>query len=313
MAYDKKKLAEALKILDTTPKEINRQREAYLRKLREIDAEEKKGIWGKVTLDNRRREAKAARDKTLNALTERMSKAFELVEQNNDYAGSETINFNDPKLNDALRLVELMGKDLSITDQAHLLNTHRGDIGALRVLEKAFSKNNLALKDTAKELQKPISSRAMNDMKEAIAFAKHYAATGNWTEDPFKRTAWTASAFSKQIDRLNLTDEAAGVDPYSAVIDALGDQLKTAREEAQYSELTEEERISAMAQADAEAMHLQLARNELMKAQVEGRDPAEVLNRQLDGMERRGTMPASNNRATLEAAYKAANLPFPKR
>lgn len=309
MAYDKKKLAEALKILDSTPKEINRQREVYRDKLREIDAEEKKGIWGKVTLDGRRKEAREARDKTLKALVSRMKDAYTLVAENNDYAGSETIDFSDKKLNDALRMVEVMGKDLSVTDQAALLNSFRGNIGALRVLEKTFAKNGLALKDAAAELQKPISAQAMEDMRTAISFAEHYAATGNWTEDPFARTRWTASQFSNQIDRLNLTEEAASVTPYSAVIAALGDQIKATREEARSSDMTDDERIKAMSQADAEVMKLQLVQEELMKAQAEGRDPAEVLNRQLDGMERRGTMPASDPAFDMAAVRRAAGLP----
>ena len=309
MAYDKKKLAEALKILDSTPKEINRQREVYRDKLREIDAEEKKGIWGRVTLDGHRQKAKEARDKTLKALVSRMKDAYNLVAENNDYAGSETIDFSDKKLNDALRMVEVMGKDLSVTDQAALLNSFRGNIGALRVLQKTFAKNGLALKDAAAELQKPISAQAMEDMRTAISFAEHYAATGNWTEDPFARTLWTASQFSKQIDRLNLTDEAEGVNVYTAVIDALGDQLKDAQNGAQYADMSDDERISAQAQANAEMVKLQLVRDELIKAQAEGRDPAEVLNNQLDGMTSRGTMPASAPAFDMEAARRAAGLP----
>lgn len=308
---DKRELAKSLKLLDSTPKEINRQREAYRAKLAEIDAEEKRGIWGKVTLDNQRKAAKAERDKTISALVKRMTDAFNYVAQNNAYGESETIDFSDKKLNDALHMVEVMGKDLSVADQAALLNSYCGNIGALRVLEKAFAKNGLALKDTAKELQKPISGRAMEEMKTAIAFAQHYAAKGDWSEDPFSRCRWTMGEFGKQIDRLALEDEAAGVTPYSAVLDALSEQIKAAKTETQLSDMTDDEKTDAEAKADAELLMLQLAREELTKAQANGKNPSELINRQLDKMEKRGTTQETDEYG-LEAAYKAAGLPFPK-
>lgn len=313
MAYDKKKLAEALKLIDSTPKEINRQREAYRAKLAEIDAEEKKGIWGKVTLDNQRKAAKAERDKTLRALTKRMTDAFSVVEENNSFDTTETIDFSNPKLNDALRMVEVMGKDLSATDQANMLNTFRGDIGALRVLEKAFAKNNLALKDTAHQMQQPIRNQAMTEMKTALAFAQHYAERGTWDEDPFSRCMWTKGDFAKQIDKLNLTGEAANVDPYGAVLDVLTEQIAATKNEAQLAGMTDEEKTDARARADADIISLTLARKELIEAQLEGKNPSELINRQLDKAEQHGYITPGAGDPNLEAAYKAAGLPYPKR
>ncbi len=226
MAYDRKELAKALKVLDATPKEINRQRERYQDAMREIKEIEKTGNWSPNNIAGRRASAKAERDKTCAALTQRMRDAINIVAANNDYANTETIDFSSAKLKDALRTIEYMGADLSVADQAAMLSQFRGDVGSLKVLEKAFKKNNLYMKDAAHELMKPISNHAIEEMNVAIAFAERCVVTGDWSEDPFKRCMWTMGEFGKQLDRLALEDDAASVTPYSAVVDAMADKLK---------------------------------------------------------------------------------------
>lgn len=276
MAFDKAKMARSLKILATTPAEIERQQKVYREKLAEIKAEEAKGIWGKVTLDNRRREATADRNRTCNALTRQMREALAFVAENNAYSESETIDFENRKLQDALRTIEYMGSSLSYADQAAILNSFKGDVGALRVLEKAYAKNKLYLKDAAHEMQKSIPDEAIRQMDEVLSFAAYAEAKGEFNF-PIDRALWTKGAFQKQLDRLGLNSDA---DVYDAVLDALADKIREG-EGVVNETMTEEEKQLEQARQQAQLWKLTTMKQELKNAQQNGDNPAGVLNRVL--------------------------------
>ena len=272
MAFDRKEMARNLKIVATTPKEIARQQEAYRARLAEIKQEEQRKIWGEATLNKWREEARAERDRTGHALAKRMRTALEYVAANNDYAQNETINFSDPKLKDALRTIDYMGKDLSPADQAAMLSSFAGDIGALRVLEKAFSKNGLYMKDAAREMQKSIPEQAIKEAAEVLAFHDYAESQGRF-DFPAERMMWTHGAFQKQLDKLNLVDDTT--DPYSAVLDAVADQIR-ADMDGMNGEQSEDK-----AKRQAELWKIQSAKKEMQEAQARGENPATVLNREL--------------------------------
>ncbi len=287
MAFDRKKMTHHLNILDTTPKEISRQQQIYRDTLAAIDAEEKKGIWGRVTLDKRREEARAERDRTCHALAHRMRESLNYVAENNNY-DTETINFEDSKLQAALKTIDYMGKDLSYADQMSIINKFRGDVGALRVIEKAFAKNGLYMKSAAKELQKTIPERALKEMSEVLAF-HDYAESQNRFDFPIERATWTKGEFAKQLERLSL-DTTDAADPYSAVLDAAAESIRSAYEETQLSDADAVEKAMAKAKADAQLLKLSYAKREMKEAQARGENPATVLNRELAKLE---TAPAA--------------------
>lgn len=272
MAFDRKEMARNLKIVATTPKEIARQQEAYKARLAEIKQEEQRKIWGEATLNKWREEARAERDRTGHALAKRMRTALEYVAANNDYAQNETINFSDPKLKDALRTIDYMGKDLSPADQAAMLSSFAGDIGALRVLEKAFSKNKLYMANAAHEMQKSIPEQAIKEAAEVLAFHDYAESQGRF-DFPAERMMWTHGAFQKQLDKLNLVDDTT--DPYSAVLDAVADQIR-ADMDGMNGEQNEDK-----AKRQAELWKIQSAKKEMQEAQARGENPATVLNREL--------------------------------
>jgi len=280
---DRKDLARHLKILDTTPHEISLQQQAYRSALAEIDAEERKGIWGKVTLDKRRQEAKEARDRTCHALAHRMRESLEYVKAHNNYADTETIDFESPRLQSALRTIDYMGKDLSPSDQMSILHSFAGDIGALRVIEKAFAKNGLYMKSAAKELQKPIPAQAIKEMSEVLDF-HDYAEMQNRFDFPIERATWTKGEFGKQLQRLSI-DATEEPDPYSAVLDAAAESIRSAYEETQFSDADAVEKAMAKAKADAQLLKLSYAKREMKEAQARGENPAAVLNRELAKLE----------------------------
>lgn len=285
---DRKDLARHLKILDTTPNEISVQRQAYRDTLAAIDAEERKGIWGKVTLDKRRQEAKEAADRTCHALAHRMRESLEYVKAHNNYADTETIDFESPKLQSALRTIDYMGKDLSPSDQMSILHSFAGDIGALRVIEKAFAKNGLYMKSAAKELQKPISAQAINEMSEVLAYHDYHERKGEWSF-PIEKATWTKGEFGKQLQRLSI-DATEEPDAYSAVLDAAADQIRADRDAAIFSDMDETQKALEKAKYEAQLYKLQHAQKEMKEAQARGDNPATVLNRELAKLE---TAPAS--------------------
>lgn len=282
MAFDRKEMARNLKLLATTPKEIERQQEVYRAKLAEINAEEKKGIWGKVTLDNRRKEAREERDRTCHALAKRMRPALEYVAANNAYGDTETVDFTSRKLQDALRTIEFMGKDLSYADQAAMLNSFRGDVGALRVLEKAYKKNGLYMHNAAHEMQKTISKQAIDEMAYVISAHDFYEAQGRF-EWPIEKAYWTRGEFQKQLDRLGLEDTTT--DPYAAVLEAATDKVRADRDAVDLEDLTDAEKAIEKAKYEAQIIKLNLAQLEMKEAQARGDNPATVLNRQLAKLE----------------------------
>lgn len=288
MAFDRKKMTHHLNILDATPKEISRQQQIYRDTLAAIDAEEKKGIWGKVTLDKRREEARAERDRTCHALAHRMRESLNYVAENNNYGDTETINFEDPKLQSALRTIDYMGKDLSYADQMSIINKFRGDVGALRVIEKAFAKNGLYMKSAAKELQKPIPTQAIKEMSEVLAYHDYHEGKGEWSF-PIEKATWTKGEFGKQLERLSL-DTTDAADPYSAVLDAAADQIRADRDAAIFSDMDDTQKALEKAKYEAQLYKLQHAQKEMKEAQARGDNPATVLNRELAKLE---TAPAA--------------------
>lgn len=273
MAFDKAKMAKSLKILATTPAEIERQQKVYREKLAEIKAEEAKGIWGKVTLDNRRKEATAERNRTCNALTRQMREALAFVAENNAYSESETIDFENRKLQGALKTIEYMGETLSYADQAAILNSFAGDVGSLRVLERAFTKNKLYLKDAAREMQKAIPDEAIRQMDEVLSFSAYEEAKGGFSF-PIERAMWTKGAFQKQLDRLGLDSDA---DPYASILDAMADKVR--------ADMDAGGETIDKAHKQAQLWKLQTLKAELKAAQERGDNPASVLNSALAKME----------------------------
>ena len=272
MASDRKEYARNLKIVATTPKEIDRQQQAFRNRLAEIKQEEQRKIYGEATLNKWRDEARVERDRTGHALAKRMRASLDYIAANNDYASNETIDFTSTKLKDALRTIDYMGADLSPADQAAMLSSFAGDIGALRVLEKAFRKNKLYMANAAHEMQKSIDQQAIKEAYEVLAF-HDYAETQNRFDFPAERMMWTHGAFQKQLDRLNLVDDTT--DPYSAVLDAVSDQIR-----ADMDSMSEDQ-AEDKAKRQAELWKIQSAKKEMQQAQERGENPATVLNREL--------------------------------
>ena len=169
MAIDNKKLAESLKILAQNPGKIKAQQNLYKDRLAEIRRKEETGNYARNTLEREKAEALASRDRVCHTLAHSMREALNYVAQNNDYS-VHAIDLDNKKLQTALSMVNLMGSNMSFSDQLGVINQFKGDPASLRVLEAAFQKlgQSWAAK-TAAEMQKPVSNKAIEEMSGEIA------------------------------------------------------------------------------------------------------------------------------------------------
>ncbi len=282
MSVDRKKLARSLRLIDETPREIEKQMQIYRNKLSDIAAEEKKGIWGPTTLNARKQEALQERNRVCSALVKTMRESLNYIAENNSYSNSEVIDFTSPKLKDAVNLIQLMGKDLSYSDQVNLLSQFRGDVGSLRVLQKAFNSNGLQhMAKAAGEMQTPIKQQSIEEMNYVISAAEYSMAKGNFSF-PIERATWTKGDFAKQLDKLGLDDDS---NPYDAVITSMTDNLRNEMNEIGISGLDEEEKAREQSKRQAQIMKLQYVQDEMKKAKDRGEDLSGLLNRELKKLE----------------------------
>lgn len=284
MGFDKKELAKNLKILATTPREIERQNSIYSDAMAKILADEASGNWSRNGIDRRKQDAKAARDKACHALANRMRPALEYVIKNNNYAESETLDFTNKKLQDALRTIDFMGKSLSYADRANILDSFRGDIGSLRALERAFNKAGMdAMAHIASEMMKPISEMALREMSEVLAFHEYAQSKNEWNF-PIERARWSKGEFQKQLDRLGLEDN--DTNPYSAVMEHFAEYVRTnVIENADFSGMNETEKAAVKAAANAKLYKIQFGEQEIQTALKNGGDPAQIFNRTMSQLD----------------------------
>lgn len=282
MAINHKELSKALSVLASAPGKIADAQAKCRDRLAEIDAEERKGIWGKVTLDKRREEAYADRDRVCHALAHSMRPALETVKANNSLA-DEPLDINDPKIQNAVNVISLMGKSLTYTDQISMLESNRGNPAALRFLQSAFKKNGMSYAaDQAGEMMRPISSRAIEEMSEVLAF-HDYAEKQGRLDFPIERARWTKSEFQRQYDRLGYNPDTKA-DPYSYALDEAMSGLKE-REFDTLAEADPEQAAKTKARIDAQKLKIALAQRDVAKAKESGGDVAEAFNKAMKAVE----------------------------
>lgn len=282
-SFDRKKMAECLKILAENPGRIKAQDKLYSERLAEIKAREASGNWSPNTIKREREEAKAEHDRVAHALANAMRPALEYVRQNNDFTALP-IDLDNSKLQRAVNMIGLMGKNLSFSDQAGLIDQFRGDPASLRVLEAAFSKNGQEwAAKTAKEMQKPISNQALDELSVVLAFHEYHERKGEFSF-PAEKMVWTHPAFAQHAQKLGLDlDEVA--DPYSLALDLTlarlqEEEFATAENPDPAHAAQERARIAA------QKYKLSNAKQEIRKATETGADPAAIFNKALTTAER---------------------------
>lgn len=267
MSIDHKALKQALRTLDEAPKKISQAKRQYSADLEEIRKLEKTGNYSPNYIAKAKADAKEKRDRAVKTLAESMKPALNVVRANNDYSTAE-LDLNNPKLQTALNIINGQGKNLAHNLQVQILNQFRGDPSSLAVLEGAMKANGLYFHSLAHEMQKSVSSEAINNMNSALNYFDYYASKGIYDFDE-KKIYWTQNAFAEQAQRLGYDLEDGTQDAYNFALAELRRQAESER----FGD------PNNSAEAWARKMALDMAQNEVTKARESGQDEAEAFNR----------------------------------
>ena len=283
MALNHTELKKALKILAENPSKIEFAKQKYNDRMKEIRAEEAKGIWSPKAIEKMKSDALAERDRTAHALAHAMKSALEIVKANNDFQDT-AIDLSSPKLQNALSVINALGKNMPYSDQISLCSQFVGDIASLRVIEGALK--NAGLNYGAKqahELQRQIPNNAITEMETVLAF-HDYAERQNRLDFPISRAHWTKGEFKKAFDRLGYDSDSLS-DPYSLSLELAMDNLREKADEVMTEE-DPEKAEKARAWLNAEKLKIEYTRKEIQKAKESGEDPSTAFNNALRTMEK---------------------------
>lgn len=134
--------------------------------------------------------------------------ALNVIRENRDFPDA-VLDFQNPKLQNALAVLNVMGNSLPHEDQLAILHGFRGQIAELRFLSKAFEKNGLYYADAAMEMAKPISGFAIDEASAAIQRVLY---NGKW-----EISLGVTPQFEKALTRYGWNDNAE-TDPYTALL-----------------------------------------------------------------------------------------------
>lgn len=281
MAINKKELAKAIKTIAENPNKIEAAKQKYRDRMAEIQAEERKGLWAPVTLKKWREDAQADRDRVCHALARAMENALAVVKENNSFEDC-AIDLENPKLDRALKMLDILGSKMSFSDQANIVSQFAGDFASLRVLQAAFEKSGQKwAADAARSLQRPISQQALDECEQVLAFHNYAEAQGR-LDFPAERMMWTHPEFQKAGERYGLDLDGAG-DSYELALDVTMQALDDA--ELNVSPDDPEKAAKAKAYIAAQRYKCALGKQEIAQAKASGKDPAEVFNKVMKTIE----------------------------
>lgn len=284
MSIDRKELSKALHILNDSPNKIADAEAKCRATLAEIKKREATGDWAVNTLKAERERAFAERNRVCHALAHSMRAALETVKANNNLA-EQTLDINSPKIQNAVNVLSLMGKNLTYADAASMLEGFRGDPAALRFIKSAFEKQglNYAAKQAA-SMMRSVSSQAIQDMETVLDFSDYAEAKGEWNF-PIERAMWSKGEFADMIGRMGYDGDNAP-DPYAFALDVA---MQDIREEEMSPTISEDEdpvaAATERARIQAQKYKIANAQREVANARANGKDPAEVFNKAMSAIE----------------------------
>lgn len=268
MSIDHRSLRQALRTLDEAPKKIAHAKTQYSADLEEIRKLERSGNYSPNYINSAKAKAKEKRDRDIKTLAESLKPALATVKANNDYRTAE-LDLNNPKLQTALNIINGQGKNLAHNLQVQILNQFRGDPSSLAVLEGAMKAHGLYFHSLAHEMQKPISSEAIENMERAIGYYDYYANQKGIIDFDDKKLYWTRNAFKEQAQRLGY-DEDGTEDAYTYAIAELQRQA-----EEEFFSSDQEDSIKA----SARKMTLDSIQADVARAKQNGEDVAAAFDR----------------------------------
>lgn len=277
-----KELAKALSVLASTPNKIAEEKAKYERRLAEIKAKEATGNWSPNTIKAEKEKALADRDRVCHTLAHAMRPALETVKANNNLA-DEPLDINDPKIQNAINVISVVGKNLTYTDQISMLESFRGNPAALRFVQSAFKKNGMTYAaQQAGEMMKTISNQAISDMETVLNF-HDYAESQGRLDFPIERATWTKGEFGRQFDRMGYNPDTKE-DPFTYALDEAMNGIRE-REFEPMNDTDPEQAAKDKALIAAQKLKLAVAQRDVAKAKESGGDVAEAFNKAMKTFE----------------------------
>lgn len=281
---DHKELAKALRVLAESPKKIAEAEKKCKEALDEVKAREATGNWSPNAIKNGREDAYAERDRVCHALAHGMRSALETVRANNGLA-EQPLDINNPKIQNAINVMSLLGKNLTYADQASILESFRGDPASLRFIKSAFEKNGLtyAAKQAA-DMMKPISTQAIEEMETVLAYHDYNEKCGRYSF-PIEKAMYTMGEFQRQLERFGY-DPGTDTDPFSYALDLVAENITDAEMHPQYNPDTDPENAAREhARISAQKYKIAEARRQIANAKANGADASTVFNNAMRSIE----------------------------
>ena len=209
----------ALKALDEGPRTIEAAKQQYDTDMAAVSEMESKGNWSPNAIQRMKTQAQTKRDDSIRKAVDLMRPALETV-YNEQSAPADVLDIDNPSLQNALRVINSLGKKVSASTQLSILEKFRGDTAALDYLADVYEKNGLFFAQTARDMTRGVNNEALEDVAYCIG---SYDLLGEWPSD---RLRWTGNEFNKALQRYGVNPTS---DPYS---DALRQLRRNAESES---------------------------------------------------------------------------------
>ena len=262
MPINHKELSKALSVLASAPGKIAEAQEKCRQQIDAVNAKDK-SLWAPATLEKERAAAREERDRVCHGLAHGMRSALEIVKANNNLA-AEPLDIHDPRIQNAVNVISLVGRNLTYADQISMLEGFRGNPAALRFVQSAFQKVGLNYgAEKAKEMMKPVSDKAISEMSEVLSFHDYYERKGTFSF-PIERARWSKDEFARQYDRLGYNPDTKA-DPFAYALEETMRGLKE-REFDVLSESDPEKAAKAKAWIAAKKLKIAVAQRDIAEA-----------------------------------------------
>ena len=205
-------LKSAVKTLDAGPRKIAKAREEY--RTADEYMQQHKRIYSQAAQENYYKTAQAKRDSAINAEVAKMQKAIETVRAFHGYPG-EAIDLGSVKLQNALNIINALGRKLRPDEQLSIAQQFTGQPAALHFLADLYRQKGYYYADYVDSMAAPINETALENIEYAC---NSWEGLHKWPEE---KLYWTQTAFADAAARLGF--DAEETDPYIAALKAARD------------------------------------------------------------------------------------------
>lgn len=142
--------------------------------------------------------------------TGEMLEAVRTLREAKDFR-TQALDFSDPTLINALRMLDVYGKNMPFEEQRNLCMTFCGDMPALKAIENGMKKNGMKYHEIAHKLQAPVSTEFLDEAEQII-----YSMMPEVSDNPsFEKGRSYMLWFNREIDeKAEIYGLDLSVDPY---------------------------------------------------------------------------------------------------